>query len=134
MVSCFTGCIIAALFAFVMVVTYKAPLVALVSLVIFPVSACWMSGIKSKKQLCKIVAYIVISWIFVAMLKPSISETAASRSVRLAKMPLLGYEWYIITNSASTLFACVGAFLAPPLDAHEEKDKHKSIKAGPESA
>ena len=129
MAACLAGCILAALFGLLTLLKFDAPFVALISAGAFPAFACWMSGIKNNKQLCKVGVYGTIGWMLAYMLQPVISQSSVSRAARIAELPLLGHEWHIFASFVSTLLALTATCFIPVGDTVRGNDE-----AEPDSA
>jgi len=129
MASCLAGCIVAGLIGLLALLKFDAPFVALISAGVFPPFACWMSGIKNIKQLCKVGVYGTFGWMLASMLLPVVSQSSDSRAARIAELPLLGHEWHIFASFVSTLLALTGTCFIPVSDTTRGGDQ-----AEPENA
>lgn len=123
MLACLVGSVIAALVGLVMLLTFNAFVLPMLSAALFPAIACWKTGKIEFNQIAKIAGYAALGWLLGSMLQPMIVESPAQHSQRILAMPLVGRDWHIPASALSTLLALVGVSFAP-LQTESVKKKH----------
>ena len=99
---CLLGCIIAALFGLVVAVRFDAAIPAFVSAALLPSAACYFAGVRDLRILARIALYAAIGWSITFPLDPQVAQVAGHYYSRVARAPLVGYEWYIACSCAAS--------------------------------